>query len=484
MKIESNDNVRLHRRAFLAASAGVAGSLSLAGLGLSARDALAAATPKTFKLVAAPGRWPVVGAPYADTPVWSYGEVPGPEIRLRQGERLRVVVENRLAEDTTVHWHGIRLPNAMDGVPDLTQKPIAPGETFTYEFDCPDAGTFWYHPHQRSSAQVGRGLYGALIVEETQPVPVDRDVTWVLSDWRLLKDATISDDFGNMHDVAHNGRVGNTVTVNGRVRDTFAVRAGERIRLRLINAANARIFGLAFEGHDVTVIALDGQPVEPHAPPNGRVVLGPAMRVDVLLDLTGKPGTRYRVSDTFYRRMEYRLLDLAYGDEAPLRDAPDKTLVKLPPNPLSEPDMQNAERHEVTLGGGMMGMMMSATMNGRPADMRTLMQNGMAWAINGRAESEHVHEPLFTLQRNRSYVLTLINDTAWHHPMHLHGHSFRVISRNGEPTVHREWQDTVLLNPRERAEIAFVADNPGDWMFHCHILEHQAGGMMSLVRVT
>ena len=139
-----------------------------------------------------------------------------------------ITVENRLAEETTVHWHGLRVPNAMDGVPHLTQRPIAPGETFVYEFDVPDAGTYWYHPHQRSFEQVGRGLYGPLIVEEREPIQVDRDVTWVLDDWRLLPDAQISDDFGNFMDASHNGRVGNTVTVNGRIPETFAVRAGER----------------------------------------------------------------------------------------------------------------------------------------------------------------------------------------------------------------------------------------------------------------
>ena len=271
---------------------------------------------KEFTLVAAPARVSLVGPPHPDTDVWCYnGRTPGPEIRVRQGERIRVLVENRLPEETTVHWHGIRLPNAMDGVPHLTQKPIAPGETFAYEFTCPDAGTFWYHPHQRSFVQVGRGLYGALIVEEREPVPVDRDVTWVLADWRLLDDASISGDFGNMHDVSHNGRVGNTVTVNGRIPETFAVRAGERIRLRLINGANARIFGLEFEGHRPQIIALDGQPVEPHAPADGRVVLGPAMRIDLLLDMTAQPGQRLRVIDTFYRGLEYRLLDLVYADD-------------------------------------------------------------------------------------------------------------------------------------------------------------------------
>ena len=120
----------------------------------------------------------------------------------------------------------MRVPNNMDGVPHLTQTPIASGSTFTYEFDAIDAGTFWYHPHQRSFEQVGRGLYGPLIVEENEPIRVDRDVTWVLDDWRLTADGQISNDFGNTHDLSHNGRVGNTVTINGRVPEKFLVRRG------------------------------------------------------------------------------------------------------------------------------------------------------------------------------------------------------------------------------------------------------------------
>ena len=111
------------------------------------------------------------------------------------------------------------------------------------------------------------------------------------------------------------------------------------------------------------------------------------------------------------------------------------------------------------------------------------MRGGKAWAVNGVVATGHVHDPVLTLDLGRSYVLALHNDTAWHHPIHLHGHSFRVISRNGLPTRRSEWQDTVLLDPRERADIAFVADNLGDWMLHCHILEHQAAGMMSVLRV-
>jgi FtsP/CotA-like multicopper oxidase with cupredoxin domain len=466
------------RRALLRAGAGLVFAAAMP-------RRLRAASGDALRLVARPDRVPLVGAPYPQTDVWTYnGTVPGPEIRLRQGERLRVIVENRLGESTTVHWHGIRVPNAMDGVPDLTQAPIAPEGTFLYEFDVPDAGTYWYHPHQRSFEQVGRGLSGALIVEERDPIAVDRDVVWVLDDWRLKPDASISDDFGNMFDVSHNGRVGNTVSVNGRVPTNFPVRAGERVRLRLINAANARIFGLEFGQHRPQIIALDGQPVEPHEPDGGRVVLGPAMRADLVIDMNGKPGAVSPVIDGFYPRLAYKLLDIGYADEAPIRARSPDTPITLPANTMPEPDLAHARRHEIAFSGGMMGGMVGATMNGRQIDMREMMAHGMAWAINGVSVRGHIHEPLLTLRQGDSYVLALRNDTAWHHPIHLHGHAFRVIARNGQPTPRREWQDTVLIGPRESADIAFVADNPGDWMFHCHILEHQEGGMMGSIRVS
>src|SRR6266852_13389 len=139
-----------------------------------------------IRITVAPGRASLVGPDHPQTEVWAYGGiVPGPVVRLRQGEPARIVVENRLDEDTTVHWHGIRLPNAMDGVPGLTQPPIKPGGTFTYEFTPPDAGTFWYHPHANSLQQLGRGMAGALIIDEPESVAVDRDVLWMLTDWRL-----------------------------------------------------------------------------------------------------------------------------------------------------------------------------------------------------------------------------------------------------------------------------------------------------------
>ena len=478
------------RRAFLASSAALAASAAL-----PPRRARAAG-PTEVRIRAAPARVQLAPAPYRDASLWCYdGRVPGPEIRVRQGERLRVVLENGLDEGTTVHWHGLRVSNAMDGVPFLTQPPIAPGEAFAYEFDAVDAGTFWYHPHMRSFEQVGRGLYGPLIVEEAEPLRVDREATWVLDDWRLTPEGEISDDFGNGHDAMHGGRVGNTVTINGAIPDLFPVRKGERLRLRLINAANARIFALDFAGHAPAVVAIDGQPVAPHAPEGGLVTLAPGMRIDLVLDMAGKAGSRVAVIDRFYEGMDYRLVELAYADEALRERAPDWPL-ELPANPLPEPDLATAERHEVTFNGGMMGEMVMAEMGGsmgsdRGGGMMGMMGGGMMgmsrpsglWFVNGVAADGPVSEPVLTFARGRSHVVAMTNATAWHHPIHLHGHSFRVISRDGRPTLRREWQDTVLMAPRERVEIALVADNPGDWMFHCHILEHQAAGMMGVVRV-
>ncbi|HYD76385.1 multicopper oxidase family protein, partial [Ramlibacter sp.] len=198
--------------------------------------------PTEVDLVAQPAQAAVRGDGHPAIEAWSYGgSVPGPVIRAVQGGRLRVNFHNRLPVETTVHWHGVRVPNAMDGVPHLTQPPVAPGGRFTYEFELPDAGTFWYHSHLQSAEQVERGLQGALVVQERQPLEVDRELVWVLDDWRLARDGGLAGDFGHPHDIAHAGRIGNLVTLNGQLPRDLPVRRGERIRLRLVNAANARI---------------------------------------------------------------------------------------------------------------------------------------------------------------------------------------------------------------------------------------------------
>jgi FtsP/CotA-like multicopper oxidase with cupredoxin domain len=456
-------------------------------LALPLRRGFAEPEIKEYRLTTKQTAVNLSGDGHPDTAVWAYnGTVPGPELRVRQGDPLRLVVNNKLGEDTTVHWHGIRLPNAMDGVPGLTQKPIRPGESFSYEFTPPDAGTFWYHPHADTLQQIGRGLAGALIVEEREPVAVDRDLLWFIEDWRLDETGQITPGFGNRMEAGMSGRIGNTVTVNGRVPNRVSVKAGERVRLRIVNAALARIVSLRLEGHRPVVVAHDGQPCEPYMSEGGRLVLGPAMRADLIIDMDGKPGQTYRVIDDFYQDLAYKLVYLAYLSERPARDHPLDAPLRLSANPLPEPDLAAAERYEVALQGGTMGGMGMMSSGGMMGGMGMMGMGGATWAMNGMSmtgDGQPSMPPLLTLKRGKTCILALRNETAWWHPMHLHGHSFRVIRRNGKPNPLREWRDTVLVPPREAVEIALVADNPGDWMFHCHVTDHQEAGMMSVIRI-
>jgi FtsP/CotA-like multicopper oxidase with cupredoxin domain len=208
--------------------------------GSYASEAAATGVTREFTLTAAPATIDLLDGRPLD--VWAYdGRVPGPMLRVRLGETVRATFTNRLPQATTIHWHGVRVPNAMDGVPAVTQAPVQPGETFVYEFTPKDAGTFWFHPHVRSSEQIERGLFGVLIVDDERPPPYSRDVLWVLDDWLLAAEGGIFPEFNTRHDLAHDGRWGNVVTVNGHVREEL--RSTPRAdRLRLLNVANGRVF--------------------------------------------------------------------------------------------------------------------------------------------------------------------------------------------------------------------------------------------------
>ena len=194
-------------------------------------------------------------------------------------------------------------------------------------------------------------------------------------------------------------------------------------------------------------------------------------------------GAKFAVVDDYFEKHAYRLLDLAYENRRPLRRSPLNASIRLPANPLPEPDLQSAVRQEVLLEGGAKGGMAGAQLNGELLSVEELIRRGKAWALNGEVAQGHKMPPLLTFKRGQSVVMEMYNDTFFEHPMHLHGHSFRVLKRDGKAVAHNIWQDTVIVKRQERVEIAFVADNPGGWMFHCHILEHQAAGMMSVVQV-
>jgi len=444
---------------------------------------ISSATPNTV-LRAAPHASQILPSDWPLTPTWAYsGQNPGPVLRVKQGERLRVMLQNDLDQPTTVHWHGLRIPHAMDGVPNVTQAPVQPGEAFLYDFTVPDAGTYWYHPHVNSSEQVGRGLHGALIVEEANPPEVDRDEVWVLDDWRLNRDGSIRDDFQRGMDISHGGRSGNFITVNGHMPEPLKVRKNERIRLRLINVANARIFGLNFEGHDVQVIAIDGQPVTPHEPLGGMVLLAPGQRADIILDCTGEAGSRHRIVDAVYQDEATVFQEIVYDAGTPVRTTSPGPVPSLAANPLAEPDLNNAEHHDITISGGAMGAMQGAVYKGKYLPLDELVQDMRIWAINGVAAHTTAMAPMLNFALGKSHIITVKNETVFPHPMHLHGHAFRILSQDGAPVPHTPWADTVLLNGRGTAQIALVADNPGDWLFHCHVLAHVQGGMTSVIRV-
>lgn len=433
----------------------------------------ARATGPIQELRAAPATSPIGPEGLAPTPVWAYGgTVPGPEIRVRQGDRVNRRLVNGLDQPTTIHWHGVRIANAMDGVPGLTQEAVAPGGSFDYGFEVPDAGTYWYHPHNRTWEQLARGLYGALVVEEPEPPEVDRDLVLLIDDWRLAEDGTIHESFGMMHDWAHAGRLGNWATVNGRGAHAETVRENERLRFRLGNAATARVFPLRFTGLAAHLVALDGMPLAMPAPVE-TLTLAPAQRADVIADVTAGEGAVARIVEPD-QRGALALADFPVSGRARVQPlGPPRALPANPVAPLG--DLGAARSVPLRMEGGAMRGLAEGTrrggFGGAMDDMPAI------WALAGTVGMPE--RPFLEAGRGETVRIAMVNDTAFPHAMHLHGHHFRMIDGRGPGPL----RDTLLVAAGETAEVAFVADNPGDWMLHCHMVEHAASGMMTWLRV-
>lgn len=431
-------------------------------------------------LVAGPSRQALFQPDGPASDLWTYnGSAPGPEIRVRRGERVRVRLTNRLEEPTSLHWHGIRIENAMDGVAGLTQEPIEPGESFDYEFVAPDAGTYWYHAHNKSWNQVARGLYGPLIVDEdTSPFDRDHDLTLVIDDWRLAGEGTLDvASLGSLMDWSHDGRLGNWLTVNGRAMPVQTLNAGEAYRLRLINASNARIFEIDPNRFDAQVLAYDGQALpKPVRLSYAPLTIGPSQRVDLLV--VPDAGSDFKIEelsgDTPFAFAGFEIKGAPKGQP---------NLSSLPPNDLPEPDLAGANTVRVEMTGGAMGNIGRVTYNGKVLEGSDFRDTGQVWAFNGNANLPEA--PLYSAKRGETIIIETVNDTAFAHAMHVHGHHFRVIERSGsEVDDGQPWRDTFLIGPQQTIRIAFVADNPGKWLYHCHMLEHAAGGMNTWFEVT
>jgi multicopper oxidase len=421
------------------------------------------------------------------------GTLPGTEIRYLEGDMFRVLVNNRLNVPATVHWHGMIVPNYMDGVPDVTQYPIAPGESVLYEYPLRQTGTYWYHSHYQFQEQTG--LSGPLIVEARNELhKYDHDVVVFMSDWldqppesvvpqlrmqqpptaatKMTKPGgyTFPGDNPFEVDINYPGYL-----INGKpATDPWMLRVkrGDRVRLRLINGSAATFFRVTLDAHELQVIAADGQPVEPITVSD--VVVGAAERYDALVTIgesgnftlhAAALGTNLQALGVIYTdgstpkpntaKPTFTGKSGGMADYAALQ-APFATM--LPDGPVRQFD--------VALGG---------------------MMKKYLWTMGGKLYPEMFSpegdaEPL-TIKSGERVRIRFTNTTMMYHPMHLHGHFFRLLPQAGAwDAPNAPLKDSVAVGPMQKIDIEFFADNPGKWFFHCHNLYHMAAGMARVVQ--
>lgn len=449
------------------------------GLGSLLPATLRASTSDYVTLTAQPANVQLAPPDFPQTQIWGYdGKMPGTEIRVPQGARVQRRFVNQLPQASSVHWHGMRIDNAMDGVSGLTQDAVPPGAGFDYDFVARDAGTYWYHAHNRSMEEVARGLYGALIVEEPIAPDVDREELLILDDWLLNPEtAQLDPDFASPHDLSHAGRHGNYVATNGVYETSLPVLPNERLRLRLINAANARIFQLNLSGLEGWIMAYDGMPLAVPEPIAGTMLLAPGQRMDLFVDVTAAAGELAHLVRVEDQEGFSQVAFPVENDASALvrRAAPSP----LPPNPdMVVPGLDAARRIELNMEGGAMGRLQSATLNGESRSFRELIAANQFWSFNGVVGVTDT--PLAQLSSGETARVSIRNATVFPHAMHLHGMHFREVLAEGELGPLR---DTLLVFGDETREIAFVAGAPGKWLFHCHMLAHAASGMATWVHV-
>jgi FtsP/CotA-like multicopper oxidase with cupredoxin domain len=385
---------------------------------------------------------------------WGYqGSVPGPTIVAHVGDTLVAHLVNDLPEPTLIHWHGLRVPAPMDGTQSV-QRLVQPGERFEYRFALPDAGTFWYHSHANETAQVERGLYGAIVVLGPDEPTFDGDRLLVLDDLKLdRRDAIAKPALFDRH----TGREGQVLLVNGRQAPLYEIAAGQVERWRIVNASSARYVLLSLGGRPFRIIGGDGG-LRDRAVTATETLLTPGDRVELAVGPFEDEGATIAIESLPYRRTSMKRPrrdtwgTLRVGPRAPsVAAVPDvlRTIAPLvPAGPITPTRI-------VRLGARM-----------------TL--HGHDWLVN---DEQHHHDA--PVKVGELQVWDIVNETGMDHPFHLHGFFFQVVAIDGVPLAPTGWEDTVNVVGNGRVTIAFRPDDrPGRWMYHCHILEHHAAGMM------
>jgi FtsP/CotA-like multicopper oxidase with cupredoxin domain len=474
--------MKINRRTFLKTGIGAAVGACVPPLLTSFASATANKKIREFRFSASRAKVNLGTGP--DFVAWTYnGQIPGPEIRIKEGEIIRVILKNYLPEGTSIHWHGIPLQNAMDGVPGITQPAVKPGETFIYEFEAKPAGSFIYHSHAKY--QLDQGLYGPLIIEPSNSrESYDREYTLMLEDW-IMKDGGgvartqrrppmghhmmggmmrrhmgLGFEGGPLLEPLYDG-----YAVNGRVYPVVSpieVNNGDRVKLRLLNSSSSTIYFLRLAGHTLTITHLDANPIKPVDVDVLRIGMGERYDVMFTADNPGhwflaaseegfgesqlRVPVRYKgvkqkeaIMPTFHRGLRFA----TYNDFQAL-------------HPTSDVPSEVNRFFEQTLTNGM---------------------HSPLWSINGQLYPES--DPLL-VRKGERVRLGYWNHSMMSHPMHLHGHFFKVVN----PSLPREsWisKDTILVDHMQHIDVEFMADNPGKWFHHCHNLYHMEAGMANVV---
>ncbi len=445
------------------------------------------------------------------------GGIPGPTLRFKEGDIARIHVRNEMKEETSIHWHGILLPNLQDGVPYLTTPPILPETTYTYEFPIKHSGTYWYHSH--TGLQEQRGVFGSIVIEPTVPsVKSDIDYVVVLSDWTdenpdevlrtlksgsdyySLKKGSMQSLYGairadairdvlnrswmrmppmDVSDVAYD-----QFLVNGKPSAELDVRPGQTVRLRVINASASSYFYLQYAGGNMRVVSADGVDVEPVD--MKRFLIAVAETYDMIIIVPDIGAYEFRA--TAQDGSGYTSLFIGSGEQIAAPDIPKPNLYKM--HSGADSGMKG-----MTHGAGMMKM----PMNERPMppydklrspvstvlsdkhpvrEIRLELTGDMeryVWSINGKVLSE---ADMIRIKKGENVRFIMVNKTMMHHPMHLHGHFFRVVNKHGDYSPLKHTTDVPPLGERI---IEFYADEEKDWFFHCHVLYHLKAGMARIV---
>jgi FtsP/CotA-like multicopper oxidase with cupredoxin domain len=484
-------------------------------------DNIASAEVREYNLVIKYGKVNITGR---ETMAMTINDsIPGPELKFREGDLARIHVRNEMKVETSIHWHGVLLPNLQDGVPYVTTPPILPGGAFTYEFPLKHSGTYWYHSH--SGLQEQRGVFGSIVIEPAAPdIIADRELVVVLSDWtdespaEVLRTLKSGSDYYSLKKGSVQSLLGavkakaipdvvkrswkrmppmdisdiayDRFLVNGKPEAYFNAQPKETLRLRIINAAAATYFYLQFAGGGMRLFAADGMHVQPVH--KNRFLIAIAETYDVVITVPEKGAYEFRA--TAQDGSGFTSLFIGAGQQVAAPDIPKPNLYK----------MHGAGHDGMQMEGGMAAMMLHAGMamaeEERPLppydDLRSVESTALSeenptrevmldltgdmeryiWSINGRTLNE---ADSIRINHGENVRFILVNKTMMHHPMHLHGHFFRVINKHGDysPLKH-----TVDVPPLGTRVIEFHANEEKDWFFHCHVLYHMMAGMARIVR--